>query len=206
MKKADIDWNVLWTPLLIFSVVMLFSITLIISSHLYMEHVNDQFERNNSQFRNISSKYLKVDEEEKLIQNFYPHFVKLYNDGLLGKERRLDWIEAIQTVSENLEIPTLRYEIASQEIRPNNMGINTGKFQIYQSPMTFKMDMLHELDLIRFIDRIDRLARGYFTVSRCTIVRKNKTIENDELTSNLSAECKINWLNIKMSNGEDITL
>ncbi len=206
MNRDDIDWTILRTPLIIFCIVLAISIFIIVSSYFYLEVANEQFQSNNSKFRNISKKYLQVDEEEEFIQEYYPQFVDIYRAGLLGKEKRLDWIEAMQNVSENLEIPSLRYEIASQEIYPNDMGISTGKYQIYQSPMTLKMDMIHELDLIRFIDRVDRQAVGYFTISQCTIERNNMEIDSEELNKNISADCRFNWLNIKMSNGEDIVL
>ena len=206
MKTEHLDWTILRVPAVIFSVTLVLAIAIVSGSYYYMQSMEQEFNRNQSVFRSISSQYLRVDEEEEIIRTYYPDFVELYKEGLLGRERRLDWIETLQTVSETLEIPSLRYEISSQEAVPGEFPIDTGRYQIYKSVMEVSMDMLHEGDLIRFIERIDRAAQGFFSVSNCSITRKNMDIDLQSEQANVSAECHLSWYSLRPADGSEIAL
>ena len=206
MKTEYLDWSILRVPAIIFAIALLVGIAIVGGSYYYMQSMEREFTRSQSVFRSISSQYLQVDEEEDMIRSYYPDFVELYREGLLGKERRLDWIETLQSVSETLEIPSLRYEISSQEAVPGEFPIDTGRYQIYKSVMEINMDMLHEADLIRFLDRIDIAAEGLFSVSDCSMTRKSRGIDLQSEQPNVTAECHLSWYSIKPADGSEIVL
>lgn len=206
MKREYLDWSLLRLPIIIFSMTLLVAVAIVAGSHYYLKAVEQEFSRNQAHFRSISSQYLQVDEEEELIRQYYPAFIDLYKQGLVGKEKRLDWLEALQAVSDVLKIPSLRYEIASQERVPDALPIDAGGFHIYQSTMNINLDMLHEADLIRFLKRIDRAAKGLFSVSSCNLNRKNRQIAIEAGQVNVSADCNLDWYSIKSADGSEITL
>lgn len=206
MKREYLDWSILRLPIIIFSMTLLVAVAIVTGSHYYLKAVEQEFSRNQAHFRSISSQYLQVDEEEELIRQYYPAFIDLYKQGLVGKERRLDWLEALQVVSDVLKIPSLRYEIASQERVPDTLPIDAGGFHIYQSTMNINLDMLHEADLIRFLERIDRAAKGLFSVSSCNLNRKSRQIAIEAGQVNVSADCNLDWYSIKPADGSEITL
>ncbi|MDZ7734840.1 MAG: hypothetical protein U5P41_00785 [Gammaproteobacteria bacterium] len=206
MKREFLDWTILRLPIIIFSMTLLMGIVIVAGGHYYLDAMEQEFSRNQADFRSISSQYLQVDEEEALIRQYYPEFIELYKQGLVGKERRLDWVETLQAVSEVLQISSLRYEISSQARVPDALPIDTGSFHIYQSTMNVSMDMLHEVDLTRFLDRVDRSANGLYSVSSCSFSRKNRQIDVVSEQANVSADCNLNWYSIKPADGSEITL
>lgn len=206
MKREFLDWSILRLPAIIFSMTLLVAAVIVAGGHYYLEAMEQEFSRNQGNFRSISNRYLQVDEEEELIRQYYPAFIDLYKQGLVGKERRLDWLETLQTVSDVLKIPSLRYEIASQERVPDELPIEAGSFHIYQSTMNINLDMLHEADLIRFLDRVDRSANGLYSVSSCSLSRRNKQIDVVSEQANVSADCNLNWYSIKPADGSEIAL
>lgn len=206
MKREYLDWSILRLPVVIFAMTLFVAVGIVASGHYYLKSMEREYSRNQANFRSISSRYLQVDEEEQLIRQYYPAFIDLYRMGLVGKERRLDWLETLQAVSEVLKIPSLRYEIASQERIPDQLPINTGSFHIYQSTMNINLDMLHEMDLIRFLERVDRAAKGHYSVSSCNISRKNRQIAIETGQVNVSANCNLDWYSIKPADGSEITL
>jgi len=206
MKREFLDWTILRLPIIIFSMALLLGIVIVTGGHYYLEAMEREFSRNQADFRSISNQYLQVDEEEALIRQYYPEFMELYKQGLVGKERRLDWVETLQAVSEVLQIPSLRYEISSQARVPGDLPIDTGSFHIYQSTMNVSMDMLHEADLTRFLGRVDRSANGLYSVSSCSLSRKNRQIDVVSEQVNVSADCNLYWYSIKPADGSEITL
>lgn len=206
MKIEYLDWSILRIPSAIFITVCLITVSIVTASYYYRQAMQQEYTASQSTFRNISSRYLQVDQEEMLIKKYYPEFLDLYKSGLIGKEKRLDWIESLQSISEVLEIPSLRYEISSQEPLPESLPIDTGRFRIYQSVMQVNMDMLHEIDLIRFLERINKVAQGLYTVSSCSLTRRTKDVDTTSEQANVSAECELDWYSIKTTEGHEIIM
>ena len=130
MKRADIDWTILKGSLIAFIACLLISGLLAGGSHYFRESAQVDFKKNKNNFQSISRRYLAVDEEERLIRQFYPQFVDLYNAGIIGREHRLNWIEVLRQVGERIMLPSLSYQISSQEVYTPGYSINLGGFQL----------------------------------------------------------------------------
>jgi hypothetical protein len=206
MKAEKIDWSVLQGAIMVFVISILICVTLIGTTWYYNERMLLEHNRQKGQFQNISNQYLAIDQEEKLIRQYYPDFIKLHNKGIIGPERRLSWIETLRNVGENIKLPVLRYGIDSQSRFVPDYPVNTGPFLIYSSPMKLNIDLLHEGDLKKLLDTLNTEAPGIYNVSKC-IFRRSGEISTDKANKgNISAECELRWLNIKRPNGSDIDL
>ena len=205
MKRENIDWSVLRSALIIFLITGAVGGAIVISGYYYHQSMNDEYRRAQSQFKRVSERYLKVDEQEGLIRKYYPEFNNLYKQGVIGDERRLDWLESIQQVTDSLKIPGLRFEVGSRQMGQNEWPINTGTFQLYSSNMKVDLNMLHELDLLRLLDRMQRLRTGFFSVSDCKMSRDDD-IDISASEANVTASCNIKWYSLAMNNGGRIEL
>ncbi len=206
MRREDIDWPVLRGAISIFFLSMLACSFLIGGSWYFKNKMLAQFTKDKNQFQAISGLYLAVDEEERLIREYYPVFVDLHKKGILGYEQRLNWIETLRASGEHIKLPALRYEINSQSQFTPDFSINTGKFQIYSSSMKLSLDLLHEGDLLKLLDDLDKMALGTYNVSKCKLTRKNETVQQNITSGNIAAECELKWFNIKKSDGRVINL
>ncbi|MCS3904421.1 hypothetical protein J2T55_002457 [Methylohalomonas lacus] len=206
MKRENIDWSVLRGALTIFLIVLALSVAIGISAYSFNLAMEREYRSAQAEFSRITDRYLKVDEQEILIRDYYPRFVDLYQQGVVGGERRLDWLESLQQVTDNLKIPGLRYEIESQQQSRNQWPINTGKFQIYSSNMKISLEMPHEVDLLRLFDRLEQRKAGFFSASDCELSRRSPEIDLSPTTTNVSASCNIMWYSLKLSNGEEIKI
>src|SRR3990172_943992 len=114
MKRDEIDWTILkWSVINI--VACLFISSLIAAgSYYFMGKIQAQSQQSRRMFQSISQRYLAVDEEERLIKQFYHEFVDYYNKGIIGREHRLNWIEILRQSSEQTQLPSLNYEITSR--------------------------------------------------------------------------------------------
>ena len=207
MKAENkLDWSVLQGSVITFVVSIAISAALIGSTWYYKDKMHREYQMQKSRFQSISNQYLAVDQEEKLIRDYYPKFVELYNRGIIGQERRLTWIETLNNAEDQIKLPSITYDIASQNKYVPDYSLNIGNFQIYSSPMKLNMNLLHEGDLKKLLDALSTNAPGIYNVSNCKLRPSGQIILDDASKGNITAECELKWFNIKKSDGSEIKL
>ena len=206
MKRDDLDWSVIKVSTVTFIIVLLVSLGMVIGSWSFNEDMLSEYKRNKIRFTSVSQKYLAVDEDEQIIRKYYPDFIDLYKKGVVGREHRLNWIETLRESSERIKLPGLRYAISPQEKYSPGFNVNLGKFLLYSSTMNLNINMLHEGDLSRLIKDMNEHAEGMFTITECRFIRLSKTLIESRGATNIRADCELQWLNIRMSDGTEIKL
>jgi hypothetical protein len=205
MKYSDIDWKILRGAIATLVISISISGTLIYLSMYFQDRMYREFTRNELRFQSISKRYLAVDEEEKLIKKYYPRFVELYKKGVIGKEQRLNWIEVLRTAGMQIQVPTLTYQIESQDTYKPGYSVTLGKFRLYSSKMTLNMRLLHEGDLFNILNELNKKANGIYSLNSCRLSKNSKIVESAD-APNINAECDLQWFTIKLANGKDINV
>ena len=204
MNNKHIDWSIIRGSLIGLIISLLLGGLLIGSSFYFKEQMKKEYVRNNAGFQSISQRYLAVDEEEKLIRKFYPRFIKLYNQGVIGKEHRLNWIEVLRSAGEAIMLPSLSYEIKSQNIYTPAFSVNLGRFQIFSSEMSLDMQLLHEGDLFSLLKSLDENAKGRYSISRCSMDNRLPGITDNISVANIGLKCDVIWFTIKLADGTEL--
>lgn len=204
--KKEIDWNLLKGSLIIFCVCLIVAGGLIGGSHYFNEKLYKEYQNNKNIFQSISQRYLGVDQEEKLLRDYYPSFVKLYNQGIIGREKRLNWIEALRQAGEKTQLPSLNYSISSQEEYIPEYTINYSGYTLYRSSMELNLGLLHEGDLFKLMEYLNRAADGIYTISECKFSMKSREIKFEKDIANISANCLLHWITIELSGGQEIKI
>ena len=204
MNRDDIDWTILQAALITFFMCLLVSSAVIGGSWYFKQEMLKNYKRSQVQFQGISRQYLAIDEEERLIKEYNPLFLTLFDRGVLGEEHRLDWIETIRATGESIKLPALRYKINSQTIYTPEYPLNTGNFSVYSSDMILNLDLLHEGDIFRVLRDLDNKALGTYSVSGCKFLRISDEVKEDHTEANMSADCNLQWYTIKNSDGGDV--
>ena len=140
-------------------------------------------------------------KKRKLIKKYYPIFVDLYNQGVLGKEHRLNWIEVLKSSGDKIKLPSLNYQVASQDVFTPAFSVNAGRYQIYASTMSLGMQLLHEGDLFALLNSLDNDANGIYSIPSCRIDRSSSAITDNPGASNVNAKCELTWFTIKLADG-----
>ncbi len=204
MNNKHIDWSIIRGSLIGLIISLLLGGLLIGSSFYFKEQMKKEYVRNNAGFQSISQRYLAVDEEEKLIRKFYPSFIKLYNQGVIGKEHRLNWIEVLRSAGEAIMLPSLSYEIKSQNIYTPAFSVNLGRYRIFSSEMTLDMQLLHEGDLFSLLESLDKNAKGLYSMSRCSMDNRLPGITEAISAANIGVKCDVIWFTIKLADGTEL--
>ena len=172
----------------------------------YRKQMHLQYQVMEQRFHAIAGRYLAVDTEQRLVSEYYPYVLKLHEQGILGQERRLDWIVRLQYASRRAGIADLHYRIGAQtEFKPAS-GINSGNYRVYYSPMQIDLDLLHEGKLRTFFAELDRHGPGMHSLASCRLSRMHKEINQDTLQGNVRVECDLLWFNIRRQDGGVIDL
>ena len=205
-KDNKVDWGILKGAMILFSICLVLGSSLMIWGYYFNSKLSKELTQSKALFQSISRRYLDVDQEEKLLQDYFPQFVSLYNRGIIGREQRLNWIEALRQTGEKIKLPGLRYSINSQETFIPEFPVNYGGYTIYRSSMELSLGLLHEGDLFALLKYIDENAEGSYTISECTFNKIGSQIVFEKNLANITAACVLNWLTIDLANGNRIEI
>lgn len=199
MKLDQIDWSVLRNALILLVISLIISGALLGSSFHFWENMDRMYKQERNALFRVREQYQNIDQEAKIIEQYLPLYRDLESKGIIGKERRLDWIDTLRQASQRVELPALRYVIDSQSVYQTEFAVPGSKFQIYSSNMQLDLGLLHEGDLGALFADLDVNATGLYTVSNCDLSRtraQREFIKRADST-NLRANCGLRWLTLK---------
>jgi hypothetical protein len=207
MKRADIEWPIVRGALGLLGSCLLVSALLLASSFHFRDQMALLLQKHELRFKDISRNYLTLKEKEQILKEDYPRFVGFYNQGIIGPEQRLNWVETLRHAAAGIKIPALRYEIGSRQAYTPGFSLSTAPYQVYTSTMKLNLGMLHENDLVRLLQELDKSAYGLYSVKECALKRVfTKRLEQGPQGQNVSAECILLWFTLNLSSGNEIVL
>lgn len=205
MQHKDFDWKELRGSIIILIICLCVGGSLLYGSLYFKKQMQQEFARNDARFKTISQRYLAVDEEERLIKEYYPRFLELHNNGIIGREQRLNWIEVLRATAREMNLPRLNYQIESQSDFTPGYSVNTGQFKLFSSRMRLDMSLLHEGDLFRLFATLDDEAKGLYNPVTCNM-RSSGQIKEEPRAANITANCELQWYTIRLADGSEISI
>ena len=144
----------------------------------------------------FEGKLRQVRNEENEIKQKAAMFNELQERGIIGEERRLDWVELIKKIIDERRLIDPQFEISPQRALDDKPG---SSFTFYTSTMKLQLKLLHEEDLTRLLDDLRNQASALIQVKRCNISRlPPHTSDGNNLASpngaHLQADCQIDWI------------
>lgn len=197
MRLAEVDWSILRGGLILLFVSLLISGGLLGSSYHFWTKMDREYKRERAALFAARSQYQNIDQEEKVIAEYFPRYRELESAGLIGDERRLDWIDTLRRSAQEVELPGLRYIIDSQELYQPEFPLPESAFRIFASNMELNLGLLHEGDLPALLDDLNRKAAGFYTVASCNIIRAQQEFIKNPNAVNLTADCGLRWITIR---------
>lgn len=191
--RVEPDWNYLAEdlPIPVASLVL----AAIVLGVCWWFHDREQaiFEIYSSNQTAIHEDYDALVYRRRLIDRYHRRYKEFQEIGFVGRERRLDWIETIRTAASGLDLPSVSYSLEPQlaAIRPIESASPDADIQVRLSRLQLELGLVHELDLLRFIYRLQLEAPGLMKVDRCTMVRLTGTGERNSAEANITANCSM---------------
>ena len=143
-----------------------------------------------ARFRQTESRLRQVRTEEQEIKEKSALFLRLSRNGIIGDEQRLEWTEMLRDVQRQLRLPEMSYEFAPQALLE---GGTNGDYAFLASPMKIHLQLVHEYDLINFLDLVQRQARALVVTRSCALGRSTPS-PSAAGRGQLSADCELEWI------------
>ena len=193
----NIDWKYLRRPLIMFAATIVLSVVIVVLGYHFEKVQEEQYQQSLSTLRSTHALYRNVIKDIDLLDQYRTLYNGYKSTGLVGKERRLSWIESLEATNGVLRLPTLTYSMQPQEDfeRPG-FKLKRG-VEVLSSPMQLTMGMLHEEDLFALLDGLRQSIKSLFTVDSCTMNRQSSIDRSlNTRTPNLTSQCVIRWVTI----------
>ena len=197
---ASIDWFYLRRPLIIFAVAAALAAVLIVVGRHFESAQYEKYQDALARLQSTHSLYRNIVNDIDLLEQYRHLYADYKSSGLVGKERRLSWIESLESTNEVLRLPTLTFSLKPQESfdRPG-FQVKRG-VAVQSSPMDLTMGLLHEEDLFALFEGLRLTIRNLFTVDACSISRTTNVASSLQTqASNLTGRCMIRWVTVDAS-------
>jgi hypothetical protein len=142
-------------------------------------------------------KFLRATDEERDIREKLVDYRKLVDRGLVGEERRLDWVDRINEIKAARKLLDIKYTIDRQRL-VDYPGIGgPGDVEFLTSPMNLDMALLHEEDLFRFLSDLRSALSAHVVVRSCAMERTERPGSDRVVAPHLRATCSIDLITIR---------
>ncbi len=198
MKLDATDWKKLQLSLLVLTVVVITVAVSIIFAQQYNIEKEAALLAQQNQLNAVRQRFQLSGLEKEMITEYLPQYQLLINQGFVGEERRIEWVESLRAQHNEYKLFGIKYSIKQQEKYTPAFASNLGGFTLSRSVMQFELDMLHEGDLLQLTESLNKTSTAMFILRDCEIHRLNEgSALGNQLVANLHAQCELDWLTLR---------
>jgi hypothetical protein len=198
MKLDKQDWRKLQTTIFVLVVVIIAVLALLALAQNFSSQQEQAMQKQQNLLNSARQRFLSSGIEKQTITEYLPQYQVLINKGLVGEERRLEWVDELRTQHQNLKLFSIKYSIGLQEAYKPRFATNLGGFVLNRSIMTLDLDMLHEEDILQLTEALSKKGKEVFMLRDCEITRLNAGGNlSNQLTPNLHSKCELDWLTLR---------
>lgn len=195
MKLTPQDWLKLRNPLVFLVLVLVAIAALIVYTQQQKNSAEQALQTQTNQLNQARQRYLASGQEKDTISQYLPKYQTLLQQGFVGEERRIEWVDALRKIHGREKLFNINYSIGAQEEYQPNFISNAGSIKLYRSVMKLELSMLHEGDLLTLIEDLRQQQGAPFMVRQCEITRQNAVISSS-FAPNMHADCELDWVTI----------
>jgi hypothetical protein len=195
-----IDWRYMARAVIILVLTVIVAVMISVAGDQYQAAQQEKYAQSLSRLRFTHRLYNNLVKDIDLIEQYRTLFNGYQSSGLVGKERRLSWIESLKATNKVIKLPNFTYRLLPQEKfeRPG-LPVKRG-VEVNSAAMQLNMGLLHEEDIFSVFDGLRLSIESLFAVDSCILIRNAKLGQPlDTQKANLSANCVIRWVTIDAS-------
>jgi hypothetical protein len=140
-------------------------------------------------------KLARIAEEEKEVSDKLEVYRRLKSLNILGEEQRLEWADAMTRIRKTRELLDLRYSVGRQRLLLSAAG-KPLNVDFHASTMKVDIALLHEGDLLGFLQDLRQSGNAFYAVKRCLITRTGLPATGTTIVPRLRADCDIDLITI----------
>lgn len=135
-----------------------------------------------------SSRLRQMDREREEAVRLSALFLDLQARGLVGDPAFPEWVELMEDIQREMHLPALHYEFLPAPVP----GDRT--FDFHTTSMRLRLQVLHEDDLLLFLERLEREAKALVLPRACRLTRApDANLAPPGSLDYLSVHCEVDW-------------
>jgi hypothetical protein len=194
MKFSLRDLQKLQWHALLAAVSVILAITLGLWSQQRFKQVQAERDVADNQLQQIDKRLRQVRTEEQEIKARTTLFQQLETSGMTGEEKRLEWIELLRELQQQLRLPGMNYEFGPQLSLDSVAG---GAYAHHSSHLRIQLQLVHEEDLLNFVEQLQQRAKAMVLLRSCRVSRQGEAAS----LAQLSADCDMDWVTLRGASG-----
>ena len=197
MKLGAGDLKRLGLPVAVCVALALAGVACYFAADAYLQETKKLAAATSAQRAEVQSKLASANEEEREIKANLQQYQALAARGIVGEEKRLDWIDTITAIKNERRLFNIGYSIEAQKELDYPGFTPGGGVKFVYSRVKIEMQLLHEEDLLNFIDDLTRRGKSYLSVRSCEVQRSDRGSGGTTLAPRLQATCVFDLITIR---------
>lgn len=194
LDRRDLKW--LWLPIAACIVLIAAGAASAYFADGYLQETKNLAKSAAAQRADVQAKLARANEEEREIEASLKQYQALAARGIIGEENRLDWIDTVTAIKNELHLFDISYSIEPQKALDYPGFGADGGVTFLASRVKMSLKLLHEGDLLNFIDELARRGKPYLSVRSCDVRREGRGAGGTTLAPRLAADCVFDLITI----------
>jgi len=197
MRMAGGNLKPLYLPLVLAVILVGIGVAAVIATKQYLDQTSVLYKVALAERQAIQTKLSRATEEEREIREKLVDYRKLLARGVIGDERRLDWVETIGQIKNDHKLSEIKYQIEPQRTLelPGITPMSEVEFRV--SALKVDIQLLHEGDLFVFLDGLRSKLKAHVLARSCSIQRLDRSGQDRGIAPRLRADCVIDLVTIR---------
>jgi len=202
MSMPVVEWRQLRVPGAFAAASLAVLVAVVYVGSGWLAEKENAYNRARSELARAASQYRSASDDTAVYDQYTTRFRELEESGMIGEERRLAWIEALQSANRALRLPTLRYEIEPrQPVSLSGVDVDGRHIALYRSTMTLEIGALHEGDVLSLLRSLGEEPAGIMEAESCLFGRARPagSLSFDPQRANLDVTCRLHWYTLAIT-------
>ncbi|TSA49166.1 MAG: hypothetical protein D4R48_03930 [Nitrosomonadales bacterium] len=195
MKLDRQDVRALQLPLMLFGAVLAISVLMIWYTDARQTETAQALQAQKAMLNQARQRYFSSGAEREAIIKYLPPYRQLIQQGLIGEERRIEWIDNMRAVNQQYKLFGVSYTIGAQENYKPPMQLNPGPFSLHRSAIKIDLPLLHENDLLILLNAMSADHPASLMARDC-VIKRLEVAEKYKLIPYLHAGCELDLVTI----------
>lgn len=197
MKLGASDLKRLGLPIVACVVLALAGVACYFKADDFLQETKKRAAATSAQRAEVQAKLASANEEEREIKASLQQYQALAARGIVGEEKRLDWVDTITAIKNERRLFNISYSIEPQKPLDYPGFAAGGGVDFMVSHVRIEIQLLHEEDLLNFIDDLAKRGRSYLAVRNCDVQRMDRGSSATTLAPRLRASCVFDLITIR---------
>jgi hypothetical protein len=196
MKFGQRDLKKLGLPVAGCVVLILAAVACYVAADRYLAQTRQLATAAAAQRTEMQARLASANDEEREIKANLQQYQALEARGVIGEEKRLDWVDTVTAIKNERRLFNISYSIEPQKPLDYPGFGSDDSVKCMASRVKVNIALLHEEDLLNFIGDLARRSKPYLSVRSCDVQRESRGAGGTTLAPRLQADCVFDLITI----------